>query len=738
MTNFLAGTNQEPVTVVDTLADLYAAFAGRNNSPGGGMKPGIYRTGLLKITFDGTNLTGEGSYLTYAAMLADSTNLVNGVSILPVGTYFAVDTNQQYSWNGLMLIPTTGIKVVNLLPGPGNATVNIGLINNALSTKGTVGIFASGSYQYNGTLLLPSDTKLIVGSGVALTQASGANSSFLTNVNAASAEINSTSAITVANPTGGIPGYKIATLPVASLPVGSSGAIAPGGYIQIRNDNTGQFNGIWRVALVDSTHIYFYVPGQSLWTVSSSGIVVSVADANISIQIDGIIDGNQSQNTAMGMNGCGFVLNRISALRFKGGNLYNFPDYALLMANQYGALVKELNFDTNKDGIHAYGNMFNCGFSELFGKTGDDFAAFGGCYSDVTSGLIPINGFGPISGITIEGVQIQSSNDRGVCFYPSALYGGVSDVTVRSIVAPLMNTSICEIGSAAGDLGTANNITLDGIVGGGNPSGNTNFAVNLTGSSGGSVTIKNINTGTFGDAGTSRINAVGVSNNVTLDVINIEDCEINFDTSIAGGFSLIRANGSGIAIDTVNLVNCRTTSSGATTSSYSWVYANGSAGMIANVNVKGGSLKGFGNIYNPVTQGGVSSFNVEGNHNFNGQYLFGDAETTKINVNGINITGCSSYVFHNWGTSASYNITVANLRNPAAASLFSYGITNTINFNNPDGSCPVDLSKIARTAGAIAKSVAGNGTIVAGNLAICDATGAANSWKQLSNTSLVY
>lgn len=50
----------------------------------------------------------------------------------------------------------------------------------------------------------------------------------------------------------------------------------------------------------------------------------------------------------------------------------------------------------------------------------------------------------------------------------------------------------------------------------------------------------------------------------------------------------------------------------------------------------------------------------------------------------------------------------------------------------------VRLDRIMRNAGAIVQSNTSVGTIVATNLAVCDATDAANSWKQLSNTSLVY
>lgn len=77
---------------------------------------------------------------------------------------------------------------------------------------------------------------------------------------------------------------------------------------------------------------------------------------------------------------------------------------------------------------------------------------------------------------------------------------------------------------------------------------------------------------------------------------------------------------------------------------------------------------------------------------------------------------------------------------------FYNGIDNDGGLSNNNryylyGNCAdwsVRLDRIMRTPGAIAQSATAVGTIVASNLAVCDATDAANSWKQLSNLSLTY
>lgn len=56
-----------------------------------------------------------------------------------------------------------------------------------------------------------------------------------------------------------------------------------------------------------------------------------------------------------------------------------------------------------------------------------------------------------------------------------------------------------------------------------------------------------------------------------------------------------------------------------------------------------------------------------------------------------------------------------------------------------DGTLALDLTKVSRaSAGALARASVGAGTIVAGNLVVCDTSNAAGCWKQVSNTTLNY
>jgi len=134
------------------------------------------------------------------------------------------------------------------------------------------------------------------------------------------------------------------------------------------------------------------------------------------------------------------------------------------------------------------------------------------------------------------------------------------------------------------------------------------------------------------------------------------------------------------------------------------------------------------------------TINVIGCEFNGGQTLIANTGTQNlnININGLNSISPTTGLFNFYSSAgATYTMNVAGLT--FTGTLFA-NQTGTYNFSNPDASMPIDITKIARLAGALAKHNGGTaaGTIVTNNLCVCDATGAANSWKQLSNTTLVF
>lgn len=113
-----------------------------------------------------------------------------------------------------------------------------------------------------------------------------------------------------------------------------------------------------------------------------------------------------------------------------------------------------------------------------------------------------------------------------------------------------------------------------------------------------------------------------------------------------------------------------------------------------------------------------------------------------INIFGFKSTSPTVGMFNFYGSDAGKT---ANVKLRVSGLIYSANVFANItgaNFSvfNPDGSMPVDITTLTRTVAqtAVHSGATTAGTIIAGNLAICDATNAALSWKQLSNTALVY
>lgn len=136
----------------------------------------------------------------------------------------------------------------------------------------------------------------------------------------------------------------------------------------------------------------------------------------------------------------------------------------------------------------------------------------------------------------------------------------------------------------------------------------------------------------------------------------------------------------------------------------------------------------------------VPTFNFTDNSQISGGGFISGGQSANINVNGLTLSG----TFNNsplrlYSASKTYNLTLANISNNTSQALLSNG-GNTINLLAGDGTAKITLSDLSRSgsAGAMCKSATSIGTILANNLAVCDATGAAGSWKQVSNNALNY
>ena len=159
------------------------------------------------------------------------------------------------------------------------ASVNLAAINSALSLGGFVTLTIPGTYYINGTLLIPSNTRLVLGAGVIIRRLQGTNATMLRNVNANSFPFSITTLTAVANNITGSNGIGYLGNAVCSGPHG----LSVGNFVFIGGAVPNDYNGVWKVVAVPNATTfqyalsYFNGPAESVTLTSPATVNTGVA-----------------------------------------------------------------------------------------------------------------------------------------------------------------------------------------------------------------------------------------------------------------------------------------------------------------------------------------------------------------------------------------------------------------------------------------------------------------------------
>ncbi|MDE3023661.1 MAG: hypothetical protein KGI54_17745, partial [Pseudomonadota bacterium] len=165
---------------------------------------------------------------------------------------------------------------------------------------------------------------------------------------------------------------------------------------------------------------------------------------------------------------------------------------------------------------------------------------------------------------------------------------------------------------------------------------------------------------------------------------------------------------------------------------------NPTANVNASVVINGGYANNIESILNNSSTG-VVNFTING---FNcgsvyNAFTIGQAGTTNININQLNHVANPGLRWLNSTAAGHINFNVDNLKMASGNPVMS--VTGGATITAFGGGLPIDLASLSRaTPAQLAIAAVNAGTILAGNLAVNDATNTTNSWKQVSNTTLVY
>lgn len=440
----------------------------------------------------------------------------------------------------------------------------------------------------------------------------------------------------------------------------------------------------------------------------------------------------------------GIIMRRVLEPVVENLVIQDVRKYCVMMQDTQSARVQGLHVDSGSDGVHIYGPAWNPLIENLTGTTGDDSAIFQTIDGDAYVPYMLGTGFdlgGNFYGGTMRNIRTRHIHNSGACvIYPNGNTGG----TGRTNAIYAMRGQILIDGGS----------TQDPVVSGNWSGGNSVMVGGGYSTIAGTIdtlTIRNTQIPNLFNNGGSLITINNMTwDGITNDQFNGTNASVNMDVITVNNFTINSANITNINSNT--LIYLRTVNATIKNLVFNGgIFTQSGSGAFSLVGSNGGNLDVC--TFNNVTVSGVCKYVTEGNGLFVGTptFIFNGgygqsgygvavastgAQNMNVYMNGFKSVSPSVGLFNFFSYTGTLNLRIVGLDYSGGLFANLTGSNNSI--YNPDGSCPVDLSKVARTAGSIAKCASGNGTIVANNLAVCDATGAANSWKQLSNTTLVY
>jgi len=253
-----------------------------------------------------------------------------------------------------------------------SASVNATAINTALAAGGLVTLTTPGTFLVNATLVIPSNTRFVLGSNTTIKLAPSSNCSLVKNSTATGA---------MSSITGITSSADLATVNWVAH------GLAVGDYFTVLGMAQNDYAGVWKVATVtDADHFTYYLETISATSPCTGTIVGKKVDHDITIE-GGIFDWDQANQTAPGT---------IDAHAINMVNMANYKEYGVRVINNY-KYSRNLNntrdtyckdgscysYVNGADGWHIIGpQRGEAVFENLTGTTGDDFIG-------ITTGDVP-------------------------------------------------------------------------------------------------------------------------------------------------------------------------------------------------------------------------------------------------------------------------------------------------------------------------------------------------------------
>lgn len=500
------------------------------------------------------------------------------------------------------------------------------------------------------------------------------------------------------------------------------------------------------------------------------------ANTNIVLDLNGDLDNGSNTDcvatpfVALGYMGIQF--NKVGNLRIKNINTVGWQTIACI-TNYDNLVVDRTSFKLGAVGYFigagksaALNNMQSDGEEAYYIFTSESSAATH--FVSDQDGRLSL--FGNVGAVSINNLQIENYTYAAVRVNVSDGFN-IGSIAVNNVVAsnPVQRASFIQIENVwniGGDIGMfqINNADID-------PRGGTIVAINPYTKYINIASLSFVNVNVFPngrDTGLvdSKILDCSGTSGSTIGKLGFTDCVINFDcinstTTIpavnmpfsaytVGLFTMDRVriigNGNTRAIFGVNTpaavsvftdVTIEGGASGGHILTATGAHSAGKKAIFTRCRSQGANVSLYMALFQ---QNFTAELNECSVHYFgNLTQCQGSGYTLNLTYGGCTVTQPNTYLI-NGVTGSTYNIRSkgGNVKSSSATHVNSaLGTWNLI------GNCSdlvVNLNQMSRagSGGSMAISGVAAGTIVVGNLVVCDMTNAANSWKQLSDTTLTF
>lgn len=595
--------------------------------------------------------------------------------------------------------PSRSIAIEDFGAYPGAARKDIdSAIIRALAFGGPISLTTPGSYDCSFGYSAVSDSYIRIGAGVTLKQSRASQRFFLSNQNAFSIAATASGNITAA----AVP--SSARVDLATIPFASPQPFVPGTYIQVFGDTTNSYNGIWRVVSTSGNNVQFLMPRLASRPASSGTIKVAAANANITVEVQGILDHNEIENSTInGPADSSFFFSRIGNLKVIGANVINSPKIAVSFCNSWHAIVQNIYVESGSACIQMGGNIFNTIIDGVRGYTGDDCVAWTGGVGgspDLNYLGVP-DAVGPCNGLAIKNVWMHEIGSRAVLIAPGT-GADAARISIDDVHCDKQSAVLVLLDCGGTDTATIEDVTIRNISGAQNSSTQNWDCVTVGVTSGPTLTVNNLEVENLRNAnGSTGItqNAVNLGVSARVKNARVITPSVRFNANGTANFSLFQVVGGG-QCENVEILEPDLDSYGTNVRAYVVAYSD-SASVLTNARMIGGRYKGFGQLVSHVNPTRtryqiVGAPVIEAAQGFVG----GDQGFDVVIDSPTFVTSLNAPIFNLYGTSKIYNISFGNIRDGGFTG-WGYGTTNTINLLSSDGSIGLDASKFTISNGCI-------------------------------------